>query len=149
MPKRVYTRAYASVRFMAPELDPLEITNALRLPPDSQHRRGEPRINRSAKGVVNEYAPYRFGLWSMSSEQWVDSRRLETHLKWLLDELEPCADAFSSLDITDLRIDLFCFSMGASPSPPSIPRSIIERADRLGISVDIDHYDSTNDESVA
>ncbi len=149
MPKRVYTRAYACIRFMAPDLDPVEITKALRLPPDTQHRCGEPRIKRSAKGVVTEYAPYKFGLWSMSSDQCVDSPKLESHLKWLLDELEPRADAILSLDINDLKTDFFCYSMGASTSPPSLPQTIIERADRIRIIIDIDHYDSTNDESVA
>ncbi len=133
---------------MAPDLDPLQITKALRLPPDTQYRRGEPRINRSSKGIVNEYAPYRFGLWSMSSERWVDSPRLQTHLEWLLAELEPRTDAILSLDIDGLEIDFFCYSLGSSPSPPSLPNTIIRRADRLHITVEIDHYDSTNDESV-
>lgn len=85
----------------------------------------------------------------MSSKQWVDSPKLETHLNWLLDELEPHADAIRSLDIHELEIDFFCYSCGASASPPSVPRSIISRASGLGISVEIDHYDSSNDESVA
>ena len=51
--------------------------------------------------------------------------------------------------IADLKVDIYCFSVGASASPPSIPRVIIERAERLGISIGVDHHDSTNDESVA
>jgi hypothetical protein len=85
----------------------------------------------------------------MSSEAWVDSPRLETHLQRLLDELEPHADTIGSLNIPNLTIDFFCFSMGASPSPPSLPSSIIKRANALGISVEIDHYESTDGESVA
>lgn len=149
MPKRVYTRAYASVRFTAPDLDPMFITKALRLPPDRQCRRGEPCFRRTEKGRVNELPECKFGLWSMSSEKWVESPRLETHLRWLLAELEPRADEIRSLAIDELKIDFFCFSAGASPSPPSIPKSIIERAKHLGISVEIDHYDTTNDETVA
>jgi hypothetical protein len=116
--------------------------------PDKQHRIGEPRLTRSPNGVVNEYTPYNAGVWAMSSEQSVDSPRLETHLKWLLDELEPRIDAMG-LAINDLNIDFFCFSMGASASPPSIPRAILERANRLGIRIETNHYDSTNNESVA
>jgi hypothetical protein len=37
--KRVYSEAYASVRFAAEELDPLDVTLKLRLPADHAHRR--------------------------------------------------------------------------------------------------------------
>lgn len=89
MPKRIYTHAYAPVRFMASNLDPMLIIKALRLPPDRQCRRGEPSFRRTTKGRVNELPECQLGLWSMSSEKWVESPRLETHLQWLLDELEP------------------------------------------------------------
>jgi len=140
MPKRVYSRAYASVRFMGPALDPLNVTRALRLPPDDQHRDGEPRLTRSLNGNVQEYADYREGLWSMFSEAWVESPRLETHLDWLLSQLEPLADAIHELLADGTNVDFFCYSLGSSEDPPSLPRSIKERAESLGITIEIDHY---------
>lgn len=108
MPKRVYDRAYASVRFWADNLDPLKITLALRLPPDHTHRDGEPRLQRVKSGQVKEYAPYRGGMWSMSSKNCVQSPRLAVHLEWLLRELEPMADVVRSLLADGIQSDFFC-----------------------------------------
>lgn len=76
----------------------------------------------------------------MSSEAWVDSPRLETHLRWLLSELEPRAVEIGVLLSSGVEADFFCFSSGSSESPPALPRSIRDRADALGIRIDIDHY---------
>jgi Domain of unknown function (DUF4279) len=140
MPKRVYDRAYASVRFWADKLDPLTVTLALRLPPDHIHRDGEPRLRRVKSGQVKEYAPYRAGMWSMSSKKWVQSPRLSIHLDWLLRELEPRSDAIRSLLADGIEADFFCFSSGSTTTPPSLPRAIRDRAAALGIEIVIDHY---------
>src|ERR1043165_10275476 len=97
LPRRAYTRAYASFRIFGNTLDPLTVTVALRMPPDHSHRNGEPSLKLTRKGVVTEYAPYRFGMWSMSSEHWVNSPRLAVHLEWLLDQLEPHSAALARL----------------------------------------------------
>jgi hypothetical protein len=140
LPKRVYDRAYASVRFSGEKLDPFTVTLALRLPADHIHRDGEPRLRRVKSGQVKEYAPYRGGMWSMSSEKWVQSPRLAVHLEWLLDELEPKADAIRSLLADGTEADFFCFSSGSTTEPPSLPRSVRDRAAGLGIEIVIDHY---------
>lgn len=140
MPKRVYDRAYASVRFSGEKLDPLTITLALRLPADYIHRDGEPRLGRVNSGHVKEYAAYRGGMWSMSSKKWVQSPRLSVHLDWLLRELEPKADAVRSLLADGIEADFFCFSSGSTTAPPSLPRTIRDRAAALGIEIVIDHY---------
>lgn len=146
MPKRVYTCAHAAIQFHAPRLDPLLITQVLRLPADNQHRPGEPRLMRSFKGKVNEYSPYDSGLWSMSSKNWVRSTKLSTHLNWLLDELEPRANEIQSLDVVDLEKIFFCFSAGFTSAPPGIPGNITRRASSLGVRIEIDHYDTTGDD---
>ena len=143
VPKRVYEVAYASVRFMAADLDPLSVTLALRLPPDHVHRDGEPRLTRTRQGRIRETAPYREGMWSMSSRKWGQSPRLTVHLDWLLTELEPKALAIRLLLAEGIRADFLCFSFGSTSRPPSLPREIRERADALGITIAIDHYDSS------
>ena len=140
MPKRVYDRAYACVRFSADGLDPLAVTLALRLPPDHTHRPGEPRLRRLRSGRVDEHAPYRGGMWTMSTKEWVRSPRLAVHLEWLLRELEPRADAVRSLLASGILADFFCFSSGSTATPPSLPRGIRDRAAALGIAIVIDHY---------
>jgi Domain of unknown function (DUF4279) len=143
--ERVYKEAHASVRLTGEDLDPLEVTLALRLPADHVHRRGEPRLQRTRSGV-REYAPYRHGQWSMSTQGMVQSRRLSTHIEWLLSELEPKANALRSVLNGNVDADIFCYSLGASSRPPSIPRSIRDRASALGLRVDIDHYSTLDDD---
>lgn len=140
MPKRVYTRAFASFRVMGEKVDPLSVTLALRMPPDATHRNGELRFKRTKKGMVMEYGPYRCGMWSMSSEPWVNSPRLAIHLEWLLDQLEPRAEALEAFRMGGAKTDFFCYSSGTVLGPPSLPRSVRKRAATLGILIEIDHY---------
>jgi hypothetical protein len=123
-------------------LDPLDVTLALRLPYDLAHRTGEPRLSRHRNGTVREYPPYREGLWSMSSERWVDSPVLDNHIRWLLDQLEPRRDGVAKLLRSGVRADIFCYSLGHSPHPPSLPKETLRRAEAMGIKIGIDHYQS-------
>ncbi len=138
--KRVYIRAHASVRFMANDLDPLDVTKSLRLPPDHQHRDGEPRLVWTRTKKINDNGVYHGGQWSMSSKAHVDSPRLEMHLAWLLGHLEPHAETIAKFQAAGTRVDFFCYTLGSSTDPPSLPRSIRDRAARLGIDIEIDHY---------
>lgn len=134
------------MRFTGENLDPLSVTLALKLPPDHTHRDGEPRLRRVKSGQVEEYAPFRGGMWSMSSETWVQSPRLAVHIEWLLRELEPKADAIRTLLADGTEADFFCFSSGSTATPPSLPRVIRERAAVLGIEIIIDHYGPSDSE---
>ena len=147
MPKRIYVRAHASVRFMGESLDPLDITLALRLPCDHSHRRGEPSLSRQRNGTVIEYQPYCAGMWSMSSERWVDSPVLDTHLRWILEQLEPHRNKVIDILHSGVRADLFCYSLGHSPDPPSLRRETVRRADAMGLKIEIDHYEIDQDVS--
>jgi hypothetical protein len=140
MPKRVYSHAYASIRFMGPTLDPLDVTKSLLLPPDHQHRDGEPRIRRSRNRGLRQYADYRGGMWSMSSKECVESPVLETHVDWLLGEIEPLTDRVRELLADGIEVDIFCYSMGASEIGPSLSKATRKRAESLGITIEIDHY---------
>jgi Domain of unknown function (DUF4279) len=140
VPRRVYDEAHAAVRFWSETLDPLTVTLALRLPPDHTHRDGEPHLSRGKSGRVIEYSPYRGGMWSMSSENLVNSPRLSVHVEWLLGQLEPRAEAVRTLLANGVEADFFCFSSGSTSQPPSLPRIIRRRAAALGIKISIDHY---------
>lgn len=134
------------MRFSGEKLDPLTVTLALRLPADHIHRDGEPRLRRVKSGQVKEFAAYRGGMWSMSSEKWVQSPRLAVHLEWLLHELEPKAGAIRSLLADGMEADFFCFSSGSTTEPPSLSRAVRDRAAALGIEIVIDHYDTSEAE---
>jgi hypothetical protein len=131
---------------MGESLDPLDITLALRLPCDQSHRTGEPRLSRKRNGTVMEDQPYREGLWSMSSERWIDSPVLNTHIRWILEQLEPHRDKVIEILHSGVRGDLFCYSVGHSPDPPNLPRETVLRADAMGMKIEIDHYEVHRDE---
>jgi len=138
-----YTRAYASVRFMGDSLDPLDVTQLVRLPHDHAHRDGEPTIRRRRTDLsVNEYAPYRGGMWTMSSERWIRSSDLDAHVCWLLEQLEPRAAQVKQLLSRGIVGDIFCFSSGAPVSAPTLPDQTVARAAALGLTIDIDYYGS-------
>jgi hypothetical protein len=140
LPKRVYDRAYASFRVWGDELDPLEITSALKIPPDTQFRRGEPKLGRNRRtGKVSQYAPYKFGMWSFSSKPWVQSPRLEVHLAWFFDQLEAHAATLRELQ-RRYKMDFFCFASGRSTRPPTVAKSVRSRAEALGVPIEIDYY---------
>lgn len=144
MPKRTYTSAYASVRFWSEELDPLRITQALLLPSDTQSRRGEPRLLRTNAGKVEILAAYRHGSWTMSSKGWIDSPRLHIHLLWLLEQLEPHQVAIEEILATGVSADFFCYSSGSTSTPPAVPHTVRDRANRLGFKIEIDHYNTSD-----
>jgi hypothetical protein len=145
LPKRIYTKAYAAARFSAEDLDPMAVTKALLLPPDTQHRRGEPRLIRTKSGKVEQRSPCCIGSWTMSSERWVDSPRLHIHLIWLLEQLEPKLTAISEILADGVMADFFCYSCGSTSAPPAIPQAVRKRSDALGFKIEIDHY-NTSDE---
>lgn len=146
MTKRTYTRAYATARFRAADLDPMIVTQSLLLPPDDQYRRGEPRLIRTQCGKVEQRSPYKMGSWSMTSERWVNSPRLHIHLLWLLEQLEPRRNEIALLLSDGVVADFFCYSSGSTSTPPAIPQPVLDRSNALGFSVVIDHYDSSGDQ---
>jgi len=137
----LYTHAHASIRFMGDSLDPLDVTRLIRLPYDHAHRDGEPRVGRRRTDLsVHEYAPYRGGMWSMSSQSWVRSSDLDVHVCWLLEQLEPRAEQVQQLLGNGVVGDIFCFSSGGPAHPPTLPDRTVERAVALGLTIDIDYY---------
>lgn len=141
--------AYASLRVFGECLDPIVVTDALRLPADHTHRKGEPHLRRRPSGEVREYAPLAQGMWRMSSQDQVDSTRLSEHIDWLLREVEPKADALRSLLVRSVQADIFCYSYGANPCSPSVPQALRERASALGLKIEVDHWQEPADDELA
>lgn len=138
---KAYSEAYCSVRIFGDDLDPLSVTKKLKIPPDFQSRKDEPRLERSKKGKIIEYSPYSTNMWSFSSKSWVTSPNLTTHLKWLLKELDPKKEFLLEYkNNSNIRMDVFCFSTGHSKKPPTIPEQIKKQFSELGIEIEIDHY---------
>ena len=133
--------AYASVRVRGPALDPLVVTQALRIPPDRSHRRGEPRLSLSkSHRVLDRGNSYPSGHWSFSSKGRVSSKQVGTHVRWLLELLQPRAEAVRQLADT-YRVDIFCFAM--APDPPAVAGGLRERAAGLGLVIEVDYYETS------
>jgi len=139
--QRVYVEAYAILRLFAEDVDPSEVTRALMLPPDYAHRRGDLRIDRTKKGKVQVCSAPSAGMWSMSSESWVTSPRLQVHIQWILDQIEPKAEALAAVLARGVTGDVYCCSFGRSASPAPGPRSLRNRLGELGLSLQISHSD--------
>jgi hypothetical protein len=76
----------------------------------------------------------------MCSKEWVESPVLNTHLDWLLCQIEPLADTIRGLISGGINVDFFCYSKGSSEDPLSLSRATRERAKSLGFGIEIDHY---------
>lgn len=85
----------------------------------------------------------------MSSEKWVESPVLETHLRWIMEQLEPHREKVVEILQSGVRADLFCYSVGYSPDPPGISRETVQRAEALGMKIEIDHYEAHQDEEAS
>jgi hypothetical protein len=138
--------AHASVRIAGESLDPLDVTRALRLPPDHVHRSGEPRIQRRRDGSLRELTPYRQGMWSMGSERWVDAPELDVHIRWLLDQLEPRRVELQRLLTGGAGGAIFCYSSDPGDETTPIPGSTLGRCVALSLPVQIDRRDLDDDQ---
>lgn len=85
-------------------ISPDEVSNRLRLPPTSQQLKGEQRTN-----SIGRTRTIRVNGWFLSSERAVQSMDLRRHLDWLLDQLEPAAEAIRGLqDESGMRMGVNC-----------------------------------------
>jgi hypothetical protein len=75
------SRTFVTLRIIALELDPEEITRLLALEPTRTQLRGAPWSERDGR-------PFRFSGWFLSSEGLVESRDTRHHLDWLIDRLQ-------------------------------------------------------------
>jgi len=88
-------------------LDPVEVTELLRIPPDEAHRKGETRKTISKKGKALESVPYQFGMWSINSKE-DEYATLEQHISSLLRLMYPMKDNLLSFLDKGYTMDMFC-----------------------------------------
>ena len=137
MPSRLYTRAFATLRFSAEFLNPADVTRAIWLPPDHVHRKGE--LVRT-KGKAKTRDKHREGLWTLSSEGCVNVPELDTNVRWLLGLLEPRAEAVAGLLAQGVNAVIWCHSRGSTGKAPSLSREVRKRVEALGIAIEGEHF---------
>jgi hypothetical protein len=101
---------------MGAGLDPDTITRATGLSPHLTHRKGQARPRSRTSGRT--YAPWPSGMWLLDSSVGLSERgnRLDDHVTWLLDLLEPSAGRLRQLVAEQsLTCDFYCgYFMGQS-----------------------------------
>lgn len=129
-------RRHASFSVLGSTLDPEQITAALSLTPDTAFKAGDLRGKTANK--------WQHGFWSISTESEVQSQKLEEHIAWLLDKLEPVSRQLADIrDSSEIHARVFCFwetdrmNDGIELSP-----DLMGRLARLNLQVGIDIYNS-------
>ena len=127
----------ASFRIFGETLVPEELGSVLSIPASQTHMKGQ--RHSAGRGVWRESA------WILSSP--LDkSENLAEHLKWLLDRLEPKADAVRAL-CTKYRVDIFCgFSSGSGQGGFTLDPAMLARLANLRIPVEFDLYPPSDTE---
>jgi hypothetical protein len=117
-------------------LDPSQVSTLLALQPTEAFRRGEPIITKRRR-----YSDHPIGGWILSSRDLVASDDLETHVAWILDQIEPASNAIRSLRAHGNDAALICvFSGGETGDGPTLSPRTLARIAKLEIPVDFDVY---------
>jgi len=136
-----FPKCRVSLRICDNDLDPLEITEMLRVEPDAFHKKGDPNMQISKKGKQMEFSPYNSGLWSINSKE-MDSATIGVHIKALLLILEPLKNELSILHNRGYKMDLFCglFAQGCSQPGLELDASLLRRVGELNLRVGMCFY---------
>lgn len=135
-------RTYATLCVYPGDVDPDAVTARLGLAPSSWQRRGE------ASGRPDR--PPRVATlngWFLGSRGHVDSRDSRRHVDWLLDRLEPNAEALRALQATGCRMYISCYWLSLSGhGGPTIPPPQMRRLAELDIELWFDFYGPYDDD---
>ena len=128
-------------RVIGEALDPEALTQLTGMQPETAYRRGDLRIRRD---TGEPYAPYRLGMWAVTSRGNVDEigPSVEDHIVWLLERLEPHAPALAKLIREhDARTDFYCgYWQRRWNSAWELTANTLRRVVALGASFGYDAY---------
>ena len=118
------------------ELDPSEVSVRLALEPTDAFRRGQPIVTKRRR-----YSDHPTGGWILSSRDLVSQIELEAHVTWLLDRIEPAAEALRSLRSEGRDVALiFVVSGEEIGGGPTLEAKTIARIAKLELPIDLDVY---------
>jgi hypothetical protein len=122
----------ASLRIFGEKLRPEQIDAMLGLKATHIHLKGQRRSPRHK-------AVWRESLWSLRSRL-SDDHSIADHLEWLLERLEPKADAIKTLS-AEYHLDFFCgFSSDSGQGGFKLDSITLERIAKLGVPLVVDLY---------
>lgn len=118
-------QTYAELRVYSGDLLPAEVSSRLGLEPTTVNERGKQRVSLT----TGRTRTLPLNAWFVSSEGLVVSKDLRRHLDWVLDRIEPAADAICALQtVPGVRIEISCSwwsatgNGGPTLSPPQMRR---------------------------
>ena len=129
---------HVTFRIVADDLEPNEISIALRMLPSASARKGGPSaLLKSRKAPVS-----RVGLWMLMSEGNVDSTNLEAHLDFILDQLDSAKDQIKQMaKDQEKRVEFHCYWMSETgQGGPVLSVEVLKRIVALGADLDFDIY---------
>jgi hypothetical protein len=120
-------RTHASFRLAGSELIVADVTRRLGLKPQFTAEKGELRSARRGEPIRQPT-----GIWSISSENALETTSIERHLRFLLSELEPVSEALAEVvESQGLDADFFCYWLSATGhgGPEVTPETLRQIAD--------------------
>ena len=128
----------ASFRIIGKDLDPSEITNLLKMPPDQFHRCGDPNMSQSGR----RYADYNEGFWALHSSA-DEAHAIDAHLEDLVTKLWEHRDVVQEFKNRGYKIDIFVGIFGIDDNIGlALKNSLLRRVMHLGVDLDLDLYPS-------
>jgi hypothetical protein len=92
---------YITYRIRSDVIDPKEISKELCLQPDNSHYKGEKYLGNSwnpeTRKVVKIWTIHDIGIWNYSTKNKIESKRVEEHILYLLDRIEPASTFLEKL----------------------------------------------------
>lgn len=135
-------QTFATLLVYPGEIDPAAITDRLGIEPTGWQRRGEvaqPVGRLSRVAAING--------WFLGSRGQVDSRDSRRHIDWLLDRMEPRAEAIRSLQAMGCRMEISCYWLSQNGhGGPTLPPTQMRRLADLGIELWFDFYGPYEDD---
>ncbi|MBV9815352.1 MAG: DUF4279 domain-containing protein [Alphaproteobacteria bacterium] len=136
-------RAFATLRFYGDRLDPVRLTEILKVSPTKAWRKGE----RYFAGPRAGYLVGRTGTWFLATDTHVESADLALHLDfltrllshWTLDDKKRLSQLREVMARDGLKADASLFWHGQpGETPPSVPPQALERLHALPAKVETD-----------
>ena len=143
-PDKKWSRATFSV--FSTSLTHQEISYRLGLQPTRTHTKGQPRGARQTDGSIDLSNVWKDSAWQLTSPLGRDCILAE-HINWLLDTIEPKADAINALRAECSPMRLFCgFASHGGQGGFTLDSNILGRISKLGLNLELDLYPPSDPE---
>ena len=124
---------YATLILRGKELNPQEVTDSLGLSPSMSFKIGDWR---------NETDRWKHNLWTLSSQDKIQSSNLANHLEWLLDQLEPVKPRLLDiLNTNNIKAGISCFWILPTDNENlGLTAELLKKITDFGLYLEIDIY---------